>query len=94
MSGDYLKEKGYEIDTEGNVIEAKLVNEKDSKIKVDATSKGKFTITFEGKKCLEDSVNLFKMLTGKKEKKEVCIYCGYGMHEVVNYCPSCGEKLN
>ncbi|WXG39461.1 MAG: zinc ribbon domain-containing protein [Candidatus Freyarchaeum deiterrae] len=94
VSGDYLKEKGYETDTKGNVIEANMPDEKDNKIKVDATTKGKFTITFEGKKALEDAVNLFKTLTSPKAKEEVCTYCGYGLHETVNYCPSCGEKLN
>ena len=96
VSEDYLEEKGYKIDTKGNTIEANLPAEKNSKIAVDATSKGKFTITFEGKSVLEDAVNLFNILSGKVQPEEEfsCTSCGYALHGEVNYCPNCGQKLS
>jgi len=64
-------------------------------ITVDASSKGKFTITYEGEKAFEEALRLSNMFRRFEAHQIVqrCPNCGAEIQEGSSYCTNCGYKL-
>jgi len=68
---------------------------KKNAITIDATSKGKFTISYAGKKAFDDTMELTSELTSKRQPIQLpqCPNCNAQIPRGVNFCPHCGQEL-
>nr|MDO8079321.1 zinc ribbon domain-containing protein [Candidatus Freyarchaeota archaeon] len=66
-------------------------------ISVEATSKGTFTIMWEGRRATEDALKLCDMLrcdeVHLEESYKYCPHCGATLLEGDSYCAECGQEI-
>lgn len=69
------------------------------KILIDVSKKGKFTITYEGKKAMLVALGLSNMLRDGKaptiqSTSTKCPHCGAEIIEGASYCGLCGQEIH